>query len=386
MTHTQPSILSLMRLVAAWTLTEHIRSWAFGGFGWLAAGYAQVPVSPLAGYIPILGTFGVTALCALAAALITLSLLQHGTVRKLIPIVIIAILAMTGQVLKTVDYTKVSGPEFQVSMLQGAIPQKQQWLRDNITKVPSLYLNLAEQATGNLLVAPETAIPFNWKAMQGKPLDAFLELSTRKDATLIMGTFTKDPTTEQSRNSAVIFGPGSSYTYSKQHLTPYGEYLPFAGLLEPLLKRAQIPYANLVPGDKMNVLDLPFATILLTICYESLFPTLFLASPNAELFVNITNDSWFDGTAMPSQHLQIAAARALEYGRWLVRVANTGPSAVIQPNGRIVSWLAPGIRAQKTHAVEPRQGTTPYGFGGDLPVLLVAFFLLAWRPRHQYTS
>lgn len=370
---------SLACLVAAWVLLEHARGWAFTGFDWLALGYSQVHRSAIAGYIPTLGTFGATAICGTVAALLAAALMQKSHRASAVPVAVIVAIAAGGQALRRVEFTSPAGEPFTASVLQGAVPQDRQWLSSNIAALPTRYLGLAERAEGRLLVTPESAFPFDWERFDDSGVEAYRDALSWNDGHIVIGTFTASPDTGRPRNSAVVLGAdGSQHEYSKRHLTPYGEYLPFAALLEPILRRAQIPYSDLEPGDGDGIVELPYVTIGLSICYESLFPRLFSAPP-AEVLVNLTNDSWFDGTGMPRQHLQVAMARALEHGRWLLRASNTGPSAIISPQGRVVSRVLPLGRGIATHEVVPLSGATPYARFGDAPVLLVALGVLIAR-------
>ena len=370
---------SLACLVAAWILSEHARSWAFSGFGWLAIGYSQVPRSAIAGFIPVLGTFGATAICGVVAALTTVALLQRSYLRSVVPLAGIAAVMAGGGALRMVEYTSPAGEPFTASVLQGAVPQDSQWLSSNINSLPERYFAMAQRAQGRLLVTPESAFPFDWDSFRGRGLIAYKDLLSMRDGHIVIGTFTDSPSTSRTRNSAVVLAAqGDVGTYSKRHLTPYGEYLPFAAALEPVLRRANVPYSSLEPGEEDGVIELPYAKIGLSICYESLFPQLFDAPP-AEVLANLTNDSWFDGTAMPRQHLQISMARALENRRWLLRASNTGPSAIITPEGRIADWVPAGVRGIANHQIVPLSGSTPYSRFGDLPVLLFALSILIAR-------
>lgn len=371
------SWLTLLNLAAAWTLLEYIRSFLFTGFGWLALGYSQVPYSPLAGFVPFIGIFGVTALTAAFAGLISQAMYFSMSVRAAaVPQMIMLLVLLAGLGIKRVEQTQVVGEPLAVSILQGAIPQEQLWLQDNLAYVVDTYLELGTRAHGQLIVAPESALPFMWEQYPAK--ENFTQLLAQLDATLIFGTF--DQVDNQPRNVAVVLQADTQQTYAKRHLVPYGEYLPFADFLEPILHRAQIPYSQLHAGSGSGIIELPFVQLGMSICYESLFPQLF-AAPPAEVLVNITNDAWFAGSAMAAQHLQIAASRALETGRWLIRASNPGPSAIISPQGRVRRFLAPGVRNTINTTIERRTGTTMYTEIGDWPLLILVALILGVRVK-----
>ncbi|MBF2735940.1 MAG: apolipoprotein N-acyltransferase, partial [Betaproteobacteria bacterium AqS2] len=289
-----------------------------------------------------------------------------------------AALLVAGWLLRGVDHLPASSEgAFEASVVQGAVPQDRQWLAENVHELPALYLQLFAEASGRIAVAPESALPFQWEDLDPATREAYASRGLFRH--FILGTFTRDEETGRSRNAAALLSPGEAPRfYAKRHLTPYGEYLPFAALLEPLLQRARIPYANLQPGTTGGVFNLAGTVIDLSICYESLFPRLFARDPQVALLATITNDSWFDGTAMPAQHLQIAAGRALERQRYMLRASNTGPSAVIRPDGTLAASIAPLQRGVAAAQVERRQGLTPYMRWGDAPLLVPALMALAW--------
>ena len=371
----QPTLLAL---VGCWFVAEYLRGKLFGGFSWLAAGYAQAAdASVLAGWIPVVGVTGTTAIVAAVAAGIAALLLPGKRSWRLGALAAAGLLVAAGFGLGRINWTTSAGDPIAASIIQAAVPQHVQWQRENLHEIPERYLQMAGQARGRLVIMPEGAIPGVLPRMRpeifARPLR---ELAAERGFSAIFGAFGRDEQLDRHTNSAfVIDGSGIGAEYRKRKLTPYGEYLPFADLLEPLLARARIPFSRLTAGGGDGSVDLGFVTVGMSICYEDAFAELMLAN-DAPLMVTITNDSWFDGTVMPAQHLQIASARAREAGRWLLRASNTGPSAAIDGSGRIVAMLAPG--AQQILEVEaiPLAGATFYRSYGDWPMLLVALGLL----------
>ncbi len=368
----------LAALPGCWLLAELLRGKLFTGFGWLAAGYSQVPASPLAGLVPVLGLTGTTgAAAAVAAGLAAAAVL--GTVRLRALGLAAAVLPMfAGILLRSHEWTEPAGPPVSVSILQAAIPQEEQWRRDNLAEIPRRYIEMAEHSAGRLIIAPEGAVPGVLPRMHPEIIAASLaEVARERDGSVLIGAFGYDAQRDRHTNSAfAVAADGIAAEYRKRKLTPYGEYLPFGDLLEPILERARIPFSRLVPGAAASgSMDLGFVELGMTICYEDAFPEL-LRTNKAPVLANLTNDSWFDGTAMPDQHLQIAAARALEAGRWLVRASNTGPSAAIGPDGRVQRLLEAGVRGILEAEVVPRTGRTPYSGYGDAAALALAALAL----------
>ena len=154
---TSPLPKQLLVFPALWVLLEWIRSWLFTGFPWLAVGYSQVPLSPLAGYAPLLGVFGVSFFCALSAGLLSLMIGMHA-LRKRCLILLIA-LWLAGFGLKQIEWTQPSGSALEVSLLQGNIPQEIKWREDQLVNTLETYRRLVDESTGQLIILPETAFP-----------------------------------------------------------------------------------------------------------------------------------------------------------------------------------------------------------------------------------
>ena len=368
----------LMALPGCWLLAEYLRSRLFTGFSWLAAGYSQAAdSSPLAGWIPVVGVTGTTGIVAAVAAAIAAALLVAGWRARIASSLAAGALIAAGYGLAQVGWSAPAGTPIAASILQAAVPQHLQWQRDNLDEIPRRYLQMARQGAGRLIIMPEGAIP---GVLPRVPEEAFVaplsELLAGRDAVAVVGAFGHDRELDLHTNSAfVIGGAGIVAEYRKRKLTPYGEYLPLAGLLEPLLERVRIPFSRLVPGRGDGSVDLGLVRAGMSICYEDAFAPLMLSN-DAPIMVNITNDSWFDGTVMPAQHLQIASARAREAGRWLLRASNTGPSAAIDAGGRIVAAVPAGARQVLEVEAVPHSGSTPYRDFGDLPALLIGALIL----------
>jgi apolipoprotein N-acyltransferase len=175
--------------------------------------------------------------------------------------------------------------------------------------------------------------------------------------------------------------------YDKVHLVPFGEYLPFQRLLERLgLRQLTRLQGGFLAGDRRRLLAPPHAPKMLPlICYEIIFPNDVL--PEGERpgwMLNLTNDAWFGESAGPYQHFQQARVRAIEEGLPLVRAANTGISAVVDPVGRIIHSLALGSEGVFDSALPQPIGQTVYGRWGDVPLaLLIATILLIAAVRRM---
>ena len=166
--------------------------------------------------------------------------------------------------------------------------------------------------------------------------------------------------------------------YDKVRLVPFGEFLPFAAVLEPLGLRqlANLP-AGFTAGGSNGLIDAPnLATVAAYICYEAIFPWSYPRGVSPDLLVNVTNDAWFGTSSGPHQHLAHATMRAIEQGAFMVRAANTGISAVIDPAGQLIATLDLGKRGVLDIEIPNGKISTVYTHAGDFAFLLVLAILL----------
>ena len=171
-------------------------------------------------------------------------------------------------------------------------------------------------------------------------------------------------------NSAFAVGPDGSLesSYAKIHLVPFGEFVPLHRLLFFVDRLAQGTISDFAPGTAAAPLPTSVGRAATFICYEAVFPELVrrVAGTDSAFLVNITNDAWFGTTAAPRQHLAMAAVRAAENRRYMIRAANTGFSAIIDPYGRILASTSLMERAALTGTVRSRSDVTPYAACGDV--------------------
>jgi apolipoprotein N-acyltransferase len=179
--------------------------------------------------------------------------------------------------------------------------------------------------------------------------------------------------------------------YYKRHLVPFGEYFPVPAFVRSWMRLMSLPYDDITPGkEHQPVLSAAGQRLGLTICYEDAFGSRQLETlRDATMLINVTNNAWYGDSTAPHQHLQIARMRALEAGRYLVRAANDGITAVIGPRGNIVASLPQFQEAVLRADVQPMIGLTPYARMGNYPVVTGAGLLLAlalWRRRQGVQS
>ncbi|MGH9749807.1 MAG: apolipoprotein N-acyltransferase, partial [Candidatus Polarisedimenticolia bacterium] len=302
--------------------------------------------------------------------------------------------------------TRTGAPELAVAAVQPNVPQDRKWEEGSAARILDDLERLTREAAagGAVLIAwPESASPYAVSLPLPDPRDGgraaphstYVErLEKLVDVTgarLVVGTvdYRMTPRGLRAANSARIVTPGEGLgpAYDKIHLVPFGEYVPLARLLFFVERLAGGAIADFDPGERLEPLPTPWGAAAVFICYEAIFPDLVrrLAGSDATLLVNLTNDAWFGRTSAPYQHLAMAAVRAAELRRPLLRAANTGISALVDPYGRIVARTRLMETAILSGRVTPRSGRTPYARAGDAfawaCAILGALLALATRAR-----
>jgi apolipoprotein N-acyltransferase len=381
---------------------EWLRGHLFTGFPWNAPGYAAGTFDGLAQGAAFVGLYGMTLLVLLWAGLAAVIATETMTRRTVFAVAIVLAMAPLALVAGQWRLATASSATFDgigLRIVQANIPQADKWRVENRDDIIAAHLNLT--TAGGLagvthVVWPESAVPLL--------IDEAPEARNRlvgalpEHTTLLLGALRRalegPASAPDLRVYNSVFALGGSgdimARYDKWRLVPFGEYLPLEGLLKPLGLRKLVPLplgfaAGLAPRTVTIAGTPAFAPL---VCYEVIFPRVLIdREDRPEWLLNVTNDGWFGRTAGPYQHLEQARFRAIEEGLALVRAANTGISAVIDPYGRILHRLPLGEPGRIDSAL-PRPLPPPlYARWGDFAFLLmlaVSGVLLAvsrWRKR-----
>lgn len=360
---------------AVWALCEIFRGWFLTGFPWLSVGYSQID-TPLVGYAPILGVYGVSWLAAICAGLTYLSIAERYKV-KLLALCVVVLIGFGGFLLGKVEWSEPHGDPIKIRLVQGNIEQHHKFMADLLTPSIEMYKRLSETSEDiDLIVWPESAIPTFFFRID-KSLRDFTVQKSAEGTQVLTGGFVFDREKEVYYNSLRMLDDPDAY-YHKKHLVPFGEFIPFRSALAFLSKYIAIPMSDLSSGtDGGKGLVVNGQVIGASICYEDAFGEEIIRQlPEANLLLNVSNDSWFGDSSAPYQHLEIAKMRAVETARPMVRVTNTGVSAVIDYRGRIYSLLGVSQSIAVNVSIQPRMGATLYVKNGNLNVLILVLFVL----------
>jgi len=361
---------SAVPLVAAcWLLAELMRGHLLTGFPWLAIGYSQTPPSPLSGFAPLIGSYGVGFVLALIAGAFAFA--PAGWRGKAAALVFATLIVTAGALLGRIAWSEPVGEPLRVSLLQGNVPQGIKWDPKRLSLSLDTYLRLAEAHPAPLIVLPETALPL---FLDQVPADVLARLAGQREA--LLGIAVRDGRGGYvNAGVALPLQDASPRLYAKRHLVPFGEFIPPG--FDWFFALVRIPMSDFTPGSQdQRPIALAGQRVAVNICYEDLFGEELLAAlPEASLLINLSNTAWFGRSLAQAQHLQAARLRALETGRPMLRATNTGMTAAIAADGRIIDVLPAFTAGALQVEVRGHQGLTPYARWANVPLWLLALAL-----------
>lgn len=373
----------LIAVPVLWALADWIRSWIFTGFPWLTIGYSQLPQSPLAGYVPVLGIYGTSFITVLVASLgcgfLTKKLTpacRRGTLIALLVII------SGGGLLKLVAWSTPHSEPLSVSLLQGNVDQTIKWAPEIAEHTLNQYLGMAEQSTAKLIVMPETAMPVLSSNLPPEMISRLKQHAINNKGDILVGMVERE--NGEYFNSVLSYGSAETAVYRKSHLVPFGEFIPFKQVFGWIYRDwLNMPLSDLSRGS-IHQQPMPIAgeKVAVNICYEDVFGEEIIRQlPAATLLVNVSNDAWYGDSYAADQHMQFSQARALETGRMMLRATNTGATAIIDTRGHLVAHAPHFVQATLDGTVQGYTGATPYVRWGNWPFVALSLItlLLLWR-------
>lgn len=380
---------------SSWALTEWVRSWVFTGFPWLLLGTSQVN-TPLSGYAPIFGLYGLTFIIALSASLfLTLFgpflnkyfdclLVDIKNFHYYRPLFALISLWAIGYTLTFIPWTHIQGKSIQISLIQANIPQEIKWEPKYQKASLTRYQQLTQSHwNSRLIIWPEAAIPLLQN--QAEPFLKQLDKQAKKHKTTLI---TGIPIQKgfQYYNGMIALGLDHA-TYYKQRLVIFGEYLPWWIIwAHGLLNLLDIPMSSFSPGSchqpTFSVANINLGTF---ICYEIAYSNLVRETlkNHAQILLTINDDAWFGHSFALAQHLQIGQFQALTTGRYLAFLSNTGLTAIVTPKGKIIAKLPAFETGVLTGTIYKSIGLTPWVYLGDgsIIIFLVGLCILCYAYR-----
>lgn len=370
---------------AIWVLGEWWRGWIFSGFPWLYLGYGHLDTW-LSGWAPIAGVLGISWVAALSGSLIGIIVLPRQKFTLSNFAVLIALFWLGGWYLQNETWTRPVGEPLRIGILQPALPLNVKWDSDQLNNILTLYREETEPLLGaDLVIWPESAIP----AFSDEVKPFLKEMAAEaidQDTGLITGIPTR-AFGQQYFNSVIGLGIASG-TYHKQHLVPFGEYVPFERWLRGTIAFFDLPMSAFSPGPATQApITANGIAIGTAICYEIVFQDLVARSAReTNLLLTVSNDTWFGRSIGPHQHFQMARMRAMENRKPLIRATNDGITALISSQGEVVAKAPAFSRQTLSGYLTPKRGTTPFTERGSLPVLALCLLTLLMAAFTQQRS
>ncbi len=399
--------MRILALAAALTVSEWLRGNVLGGFPWNAFGYALTGPLSMAQSASLIGLWGLTFVAVLVFAS-PAALADDKTEwprALLLPVIACAgLVALAGFGSIRLMTTQISyHVDVRLRVMQPNLPQDLKFNYGARHQIMERYLALSQRGSGarndglaevTHLIWPESAFPF----YLAREPEALAQIANLLPSGTVLITGAARPAAAQRPNETALRAHNAIYVidhdgsiaavYDKMHLVPFGEFLPFQDVLERLgLMQLTKVKGGFVPGDRRRPMLAGRAPAFAPlICYEAIFPGhVVTRSERPGWLLNVTNDAWFGKSSGPHQHLQQARLRAIEEGLPLVRAANTGISAVVDPLGRVLARLPLGAEGTIDSALPRALPPTVYARFGDAPaaILVVLSFAAAIRSRRR---
>lgn len=387
---------------SSWTICEWLRGTIFTGFPWLSIGYTQVD-GPLSGFATIFGIYGISYILALISGLIIQIISKiifiKNNIKKnifniklyfnkiLYLLYILIIIFIFGFLCSYINWTIPIKEKLSIRLLQGNIDQERKFKKKYILESIDKFKSMIIQKAADIIIIPETSIPISIDKIPKNFLNILCNFSNITKSTIIFGAIgsvnnildNNDKLYVTNSLFGIIPKLKKFYRYDKNHLVPFGEFIPFG--FNWIVKLLHIPFVNFISGNiKNNSLVILNNSVMVSICYENIFgeeisKRLFNSMPSANILVNLSNLAWFGNTIALNQHLQISRMRAIENGRIVLLVANTGYTAIINYDGKVLSFLPTNITGSINSNIQGMSGFTPYTKYGNNTILVISLFL-----------
>jgi len=401
---------SLLTMPMAWTALEWVRTYFPIGFPWNLLGYAAYRNVELIQFAEFTGVYGVSALIMFFNVVAYIVIFQVYS-RRIQTVGLGTLTATMALALIfgswRIHQLSATAPQgsLKIAMVQGDIPQSLKWdpkFLETSFEIYRMQSAAAAQQGADLIVWPEAAATFFFQPDDRYPArfadDAayrqrLLELAARTSAPILFGApaFGVEDNRVGFYNRAYLVSSKGRVEgwYDKIQLVPFGEYVPLRKLLGGLVNRVVVGFGDMFAGREQTLFEVRRGKLAVLICYESVFPNLARTAVQrgANILMNITNDAWYGKSSAPYQLLAMAAMRSVETKAPMVRVANTGISAVIQSDGTITARTSLFKRTTETEHVYWRQEKTVYVQVGDifaetcLALTLIGLGIALVRPR-----
>lgn len=378
----QRTRLTGLVLAACWVLIEYVRSVILTGFPWMGFAEAQFngPFAPIAPF------FGGLA-CTFLVVWISWEMYQLKKTARFSGICIISAIALS-QLAGFWTFTKPIGEPLSVRLIQGNFEQSLKFNPQAIQDQFIFYTAAIQSQPADLIITPETAYPWPQSNLPSGLLQSLQDFSRTTSSNLLLGLIGEVPNSQETKytNRALGLSPNAPiYEYDKSHLVPFGEFIPPG--FHWFVNAFHVPMSDFARGQADQPpfeITRPHQETLnaaITICYEDVFggelaSRIHNSSKPVNLLVNMTNLAWFGNSQAPAQQLRLSQLRSLETGLPALRATNTGITAALEPDGKVLSELPGFTQDTLAYKIQAYSGRTPYIIWGNIPILSLSCLLL----------
>ncbi|WP_250884084.1 apolipoprotein N-acyltransferase [Glaciecola sp. XM2] len=373
---------------AIWLATEFLRGSVLTGFPWLSVGYSQTN-SWFRYLYPIVGEIGVSAVMILLSSTVAIAIVLRTRQAVITSFVVVLVCVISTWSLKGWQWSVPTGESRSFALVQGNIEQSMRWRPEQDRPTMEKYLRLSESTWGSdVIIWPEAAIP-RLEPLAQQYIADIDQRATESGSALLTGIVNYNYETDAAFNSIISLGLDTqteqTYAYrymhrnrfSKHHLLPIGEFVPFESLLRPLAPIFDLPMSSFTRGDYVqpNLLAKGLHGVP-AICFEIAFPRQIRANitDESDFILTVSNDAWFGDSHGPHQHLQIAQVRAMEFALPVIRATNNGITAAYDHKGRLLGILPQFEEGVLKLTLALVNGSTPYTLAGNIPIYFVSLF------------
>ncbi|QWD65165.1 apolipoprotein N-acyltransferase [Polynucleobacter sp. MWH-UH2A] len=371
-------------LAASWVVMEYLRGYIFTGFPWMGLAENQFN-GPFALIAPIFGGLACTFLVVWTSwEILALRVRPFTSI-----ITIFATIALT-QLAGQGSYTKPFGEPISVRLIQGNFEQSLKFNPQAISQQIDFYVSEIQKQAADLIIIPETAFPWPQNNLPYGLLNYLQNYSNTSLSNLLLGLVgeARGDQEMQYTNRAIGLSPNTQpYQYDKVHLVPFGEFIPPG--FHWFIKAFNVPLSDFARGSfdqkpfRIERKNQASVNATITICYEDVFGDelalrIRRSQEPVHLLINMTNLAWFGESQAPTQQLRLSQLRSLETGLPAIRATNTGITAVLGSDGKVIQTLPEFTQATLTVTIQPYSGQTPYVRWGNLPILSLSAALLIW--------
>jgi len=397
----EKSVPNIFTIPVLWTVLEYAKSHLLTGFPWENLAYSQYGYLPFIQIADITGIYGITFIIIMINVTICDVIIMTESTRKrvageiILGFLIVFIVCIYGiSKIDQMESLKRNAKHIDISVIQGNIEQDIKWNRQFQQESIDIYRkhSLSTTVSGSkLIVWPETATPFYF---QDPDIMHEFVINIAKDSGrwLLFGSpsYFKDEHGLSFMNSAFLLSPDGNICgkYDKVHLVPYGEYVPLRTVF-PFINKIVVGVGDFTVGKGFYPLQMDQHKLGVLICYEGIFPEIARSYKNsgADLLINITNDAWYGRTSAPYQHLSMTIFRAVETRTYVVRAANTGITAFIDPTGNIIRRTGLFEETSLNETVNFMNEKTFYILYGDIfiyvCILSILIFIIIPKRRNK---